>query len=76
MKTFDFKGLKCPIPVLKAYKIIKHEKKQNNFIFLTDDESAPKDFKEFCLNTGYQLEDIVKKKDHHQIIIKKTNSEK
>ena len=28
----DFRGLKCPIPVLKAFKIIKDEKVNNNFI--------------------------------------------
>ena len=29
MRVLDFKGLKCPIPVLKAFKIVKKEKEIN-----------------------------------------------
>ena len=76
MSIFDFKGLKCPIPVLKAFKIIKKEKKVKEFIFLTNDISAPKDFKDFCTNTGYTLVSINKKNDHHEITIKRPISEK
>ena len=53
MRVLDFKGLKCPIPVLKAFKIVKEEKEINEFTFLTNDTSAPKDFKDFCENTGF-----------------------
>ena len=76
MHIIDFKGLKCPIPVLKAFKIIKKEKEVKEFMFLTDDTSAPKDFKDFCINTGYILISINKKNDHHEITIKRPNSEK
>ena len=76
MRVLDFKGLKCPIPVLKAFKIIKEEKEINEFTFLTDDTSAPKDFRDFCRNTGYILMDISKKNNHHEIVIKRPNSEK
>ena len=76
MSVIDFKGLKCPIPVLKAFKIIKKEKEINEFIFLTDDISAPKDFRDLCKNTGYILISIKKKSNHHEITIKRSNSEK
>ncbi|MDA9708539.1 sulfurtransferase TusA family protein [Alphaproteobacteria bacterium] len=76
MRVIDFKGLKCPIPVLKAFKIVKEEKEINEFTFLTDDASAPKDFKDFCINTGLILISISKKNDHHEILIKRPNSEK
>ncbi len=76
MKTFDFRGLKCPIPVLKAYKIIKNEKKEVNFKFLTDDISAPKDFKDFCINTGHTLIEVKNKRNYNEINIAKFNSEK
>ena len=49
MKKFDYRGLKCPIPVLKAFKEIKKKKIENNFEFLCDDKTAPKDFKDFAL---------------------------
>ena len=76
MSIHDFRGLKCPIPVLKAFKIVKEEKDINEFKFLTNDASAPKDFRDFCINTGYILISITKKNDHHEIIIKRSNSGK
>ena len=76
MSVNDFIGLKCPIPVLKAFKIIKEEKTTMEFIFLTDDLSAPKDFKDLCNNIGLNLLEIKKKKNYHEIIISRANSEK
>ena len=76
MSIHDFRKLKCPIPVLKAFKIVKEEKEINEFTFLTDDSSAPKDFNDFCKNTGFILISISKKKNHHKIIIKRPNSGK
>ena len=76
MSTHDFRGLKCPIPVLKAFKIIKEEKPTIQFTFITDDPSAPKDFRDFCINTGCILISINKKNDHHEIIIERSNSGK
>ena len=76
MKTFDFRGLKCPIPVLKAFKVIKKYKECNQFVFLTDDKSAPKDFKDFCINTGHELINIIKEKDYTKIKIKRVSFEK
>ena len=71
MSIYDFRGLKCPIPVLKAFKIIKDEKENNNFTFLTNDKSAPGDFKDFCKNTGLSLVEIKKYKNYHEIVIKR-----
>tara|TARA_Y200000002_G_C22522833_1_gene596328 strand:- start:69 stop:299 length:231 start_codon:yes stop_codon:yes gene_type:complete len=76
MSVHDFKGLKCPIPVLKAFKIIKEKKSTIKFTFLTDDLSAPKDFKDFCNNTGLKLLAVNKKKTYHEIKISRSNSEK
>ena len=76
MNTYDFRGLKCPIPVLKAYNIIKKNKKCNLFVFLTDDKSAPKDFKDFCINTGHEIVNIIKVKDYNKIEVKRISFEK
>ena len=71
MSVNDFRGLKCPIPVLKAFRIIKEEKEINNFTFLTDDKSAPKDFKDFCKNANLSIIEIKKYKSYHKIFIKR-----
>ena len=76
MSIHDFRRLKCPIPVLKAFKIVKEEKVSKEFKFLTDDASAPKDFRDFCTNTGFILISISKNNDHHEIVIKRPNSGK
>ena len=76
MSIHDLRRLKCPIPVLKAFKTVKEEKGTKEFKFLTDDASAPKDFRDFCTNTGFILISISKKNDHHEIVIKRPNSGK
>lgn len=71
MKKFDYRGLKCPIPVLKAYKEVKKNPKEKTFIFECDDPSAPKDFKDLCKNTGLILNQIEEREKNFIIIITK-----
>ena len=59
----DLLGLKCPIPVLKANKIIKEYKKGDIIEFLVDDIAAPNDFKVYCETKNYKLLSINKLKD-------------
>lgn len=58
----DLLGLKCPIPVLKANKIIKEYKKGDIIEFLVDDIAAPNDFKVYCETKNYKLLSINKLK--------------
>ena len=51
----DLLGLKCPIPVLKANKIIKEYKKGDIIEFLVDDIAAPNDFKVYFETKNYKL---------------------
>lgn len=51
----DLLGLKCPIPVLKANKIIKEYEKGDIIEFLVDDIAAPNDFKIYCETKKYKL---------------------
>ena len=61
--NIDLLGLKCPIPVLKANKIIKEYKKGDIIEFLVDDIAAPNDFKVYCETKNYKLLSINKLKD-------------
>ena len=61
MKKFDYIGLKCPIPVLKAFKELKTNPNEKTFMFICDDPTAPKDFKDLCKNTGLILNHIEEK---------------
>ncbi|QRN41696.1 MAG: hypothetical protein GKC53_06255 [Neisseriaceae bacterium] len=71
METLDVKGLRCPIPILKAKKALAGLESGDVLSVLTTDESAPTDFKQFCFQTGHQLlECSMKELGYYQIIIK------
>tara|TARA_B100001996_G_scaffold378140_1_gene361809 strand:- start:154 stop:378 length:225 start_codon:yes stop_codon:yes gene_type:complete len=63
----DLLGLKCPLPVLKANRIIKNYSKGDIIEFLVNDKAAPNDFKVFCETKNFELLSITK---NDNIIIK------
>ena len=48
MDKSDFTGLKCPLPVIKAKRVIKKMKQGESHQFLSDDPSSPIDFSYLC----------------------------
>ena len=54
-RTLDAKGLKCPLPVLRARKAIKEVPAGGILEVLATDPSAPEDFVNFCETTGHEL---------------------
>jgi tRNA 2-thiouridine synthesizing protein A len=56
-ETLDAKGLKCPLPVLKARKALKALPAGGILRVLATDPGAEKDFEHFCKTTGAQLLD-------------------
>lgn len=55
MTTLDARGLKCPLPVLKARKAIKDVVPGGLLTVLSTDPGAAKDFVHFCAVTGHEL---------------------
>ena len=53
----DARGLKCPLPVLKARKAMKELKPGGVLRVLATDPGAIKDFEHFCKTTGAHLLD-------------------
>ena len=53
--TLDTKGLRCPLPVLKARKALKELPAGATLRVLATDPGAIKDFEAFCKTTGYRL---------------------
>jgi tRNA 2-thiouridine synthesizing protein A len=51
----DAKGLRCPLPVLKARKAMKVLPAGAILRVLATDPGAIKDFEAFCKTTGYRL---------------------
>lgn len=58
--TLDAKGLKCPMPVLKAKKVIKKMEAGQTFELVADDAGAKSDIPPLLRKTGCHLEGEVK----------------
>jgi tRNA 2-thiouridine synthesizing protein A len=51
----DTKGLKCPLPVLKARKAMRELPAGGVLRVIATDPGAAKDFEHFCKTTGHRL---------------------
>jgi tRNA 2-thiouridine synthesizing protein A len=54
-QKLDAKGLNCPLPVLKAKKMINGMNPGDSLEILATDPGAVKDFEAFSRATGHQL---------------------
>jgi len=55
-QIFNFTGLKCPLPVLKARRALKSIEIGQLVTITADDPAAPLDFQHFCETAGHNLE--------------------
>ena len=55
MPSFDYRGLKCPLPVLKARRALAQLNTGDTVEFLADDPASPLDISHFCEAEGHQL---------------------
>lgn len=53
--VLDTKGLKCPLPVLKARKAMRDVPAGGVLRVIATDPGATKDFEHFCKTTGHHL---------------------
>ena len=51
----DYRGLKCPLPVLKARRALSEQTSGVELEILADDPAAPLDMAHFCDTEGHQL---------------------
>ena len=54
-QSLDLRGLKCPLPVLKARRAIKDMAAGAVLEIFADDPAAELDFAHFCETTGHEL---------------------
>ena len=55
MPSFDYRGLKCPLPVLKARRALAQLVAGDTLEILADDPASPLDMSHFCEAEGHQL---------------------
>ncbi len=56
-QTLDYRGLLCPVPVIKIAKAIKNIQVGQVVEMLADDPGAPADMQAWTKQTGHQLLD-------------------
>ena len=56
METLDARGLRCPLPVLKARKRLKSLAAGESLKLLADDPAAVIDVPHFCNEQGHTLD--------------------
>ena len=68
----DATGLKCPIPVLKARKMIRGMSGGETFEVLATDPGSVEDFEAFCATGGHELLEQTRKGEVFCFLIKVT----
>lgn len=56
-ETLDAKGLGCPLPILRAKKLLKVMDDGDVLTVLATDPGSLRDFPSFCAQTGNRLEE-------------------
>ncbi len=70
-ETLDARGLKCPIPVLRARKALKAVAAGGELEVLATDPGAVKDFEAFCRATGHSLVESGKDCGEYRFVLRK-----
>lgn len=69
--TLDARGLKCPLPVLRARKALRDVAAGARLDVLATDPAAPRDFRQFCEQTGHAFEHSTEAGGVYTIAIRK-----
>ncbi|MDP6885082.1 MAG: sulfurtransferase TusA family protein [Rhodospirillales bacterium] len=69
--TLDVKGLNCPLPVLRANKVIKGLMAGDVLRVVVTDPAALSDFAAYCETTGHELVDSVEADGVYTITIRR-----
>ena len=67
----DATGLRCPLPVLRARRMLKDVAPGELLDVFVTDKAAPADFEAFCRETGHSLINIEQVGEIFQIRVKK-----
>jgi tRNA 2-thiouridine synthesizing protein A len=68
--TLDVRGLKCPLPILRANRALGRLAGGASLEVLTTDPGAVPDFEDFCRVTGHELVEHAPLADAHRFVIR------
>ena len=69
-EILDLRGLRCPLPVLKARKAVKAMAAGTEVSVLVTDPSAPEDFQDFCALMGHEWLGIEALDDYNRLTLR------
>jgi tRNA 2-thiouridine synthesizing protein A len=67
-RVFDARGMKCPLPVLKARRLMREMAPGEVLEVQATDPGAPADFEHFCQTAGHRLLSVERNAD--EIVIR------
>ena len=70
-QTLDARGLKCPLPILKARKALNAMQPGQTLAVLATDPGSVRDFQAFCRATGDALLDQVTDAGEYRFLLQK-----
>ena len=70
-KVLDAKGLNCPLPILRAKKMLADIPTGGTLEILATDPGSVADFASFCRTTGNELLESAKDGDIFRFVIKR-----
>lgn len=70
-QTLDLRGLKCPLPVLKARKAMQPMASGAQIWLETTDPLAVIDVPAFCNENGHKLLQTQELEDHHRFLVER-----
>lgn len=73
-EQLDARGLRCPLPILKAKKRLYELRPGEVLRVLADDPGSVKDFQSFSRQTGNELLDLQELGDHYLFILRRAGS--
>lgn len=65
--VLNVKGLKCPLPILKAKKGLAELETGDVLSVLATDKGAPGDFESFCKHTGHEIISIEETEENNEV---------
>ena len=67
----DLRGLKCPLPILRAKKALAALESGDVLTVYATDAGAPQDFAAFCRQTGHTLLENSEENQTFRIVIRR-----
>ena len=70
----DTSGLQCPLPVLKARRVLKSIDAGGRIRVIATDPASPLDFRHFCNTAGHDLLEMTQDGERIEFLIRKSSA--